>query len=251
MAACLSVVGVSKKFGDLIAVDEVSFEIEEGEIFGLCGPNGAGKTTLFNMITGIPFHRDQGSILFHSEEIGSLPGHLIYRKGLARTFQQEKAFETLSVAENVALAAASSGRLRRDQRGPAVSEALEMLELGSKAHWRASSLHLYEKKRLMIATAIVSKPTLLLLDEPAAGLSVDEISSFVSMILGLNRTGISILVIEHVLPVLFGVSRQVMVMDAGRRIAIGTPEEVARRPEVIEAYLGEKSRRKLIAAAGA
>ena len=251
MATCLSVAGVCKRFGDLVAVDNVSFDIEEGQIFGLCGPNGAGKTTLFNMITGIPFPRDQGSIRFHSEEIGGLPGHLIFRKGLARTFQQEKAFETLTVAENVELAAASSGRLGRDRRGAVVSEALDMLELESKAQWRASSLHLYEKKRLMIATAIVSKPTLLLLDEPAAGLSVDEIASFVAMIRSLNGTGISILVIEHVLPVLFGVSRLVMVMDAGRKIAVGTPEEVARRPEVIEAYLGEKSRRKLVAAAGA
>jgi branched-chain amino acid transport system ATP-binding protein len=242
MPTVLSVHNASKHFGELAAVDDVSFEVDEGEIFGIAGPNGAGKTTLFNLITGIPFHGNNGEIEFAGRNIEQLPPHEIFRAGIARTFQKETAFDTLTVEENVRIGAVFGGVRGREEVAKAVTDVLQYVDLESELSRIAAELPLYAKKRLMIASAIVSKPKLLMLDEPAAGLNMVEMAQLEKLILSLHDLGMTIIIIEHVLPLLFGVSNRVMVMDFGKKIAEGPPEMLARNEVVIEAYLGERGK---------
>ncbi len=242
MATLLSVSKATKKFGELVAVDNVSFEVDEGEIYGIAGPNGAGKTTLFNLITGIPYQADAGRVAYRGEDITELSPHKIYELGVARTFQKETAFDTLTVQENVRIGAVFGTGMSPDQYDSAVEGALESLELTADRDRLAGELSLYAKKRLMIASAVVSKPSLLMLDEPAGGLNVSELSELEALILRLSQGETTIIIIEHVLPLLFGVSNRVMVMDFGRRLAEGSPEALARDDDVIEAYLGERGK---------
>ena len=242
MKALLSVKNATKKFGELVAVDDVSFDVNEGEIYGIAGPNGAGKTSLFNLITGIPYHADAGSVYLRGEEISSLSPHKIYELGIARTFQKETAFDTLTVQENVRIGAVFGTELQPEQYESAVDGALESLDLTSDRDRLAGELSLYAKKRLMIASAVVSKPSLLMLDEPAGGLNLAELNELEELILRLSRGEMTIIIIEHVLPLLFGVSNRVMVMDFGKRLAEGSPEALARDDTVIEAYLGERGK---------
>jgi branched-chain amino acid transport system ATP-binding protein len=239
MTVILSVNDATKKFGDLIAVDHVSFEVEEGEIYGIAGPNGAGKTTLFNLITGIPYHADSGQVLFYESSISKLPPHKIYRQGIARTFQKETTFDTLTVEQNAYVGAHFGGIGGRQECDEAVSRALNNLNLENERKRIASELPLYAKKRLMIASAVVSNPKILMLDEPASGLNTIELTQLERLIIDLRDSGITIIIIEHVLPLLFGVSNRVMVMDFGRRLAEGLPEKLATNETVIEAYLGK------------
>ncbi|HZQ04201.1 MAG TPA: ABC transporter ATP-binding protein [Gaiellaceae bacterium] len=238
----LSARGASKSFGSLRAVHDVSFDVYEGEIFGIAGPNGAGKTTLFNLITGIPFHADTGAIEFRGQPITKLPPHKIFKAGIARTFQKEAAFDSLSVTENVRLAAAFGGSGSRRSRASDVREALDALELAEFADRRAGTLPLYAKKRLMLASALVEKPALIMLDEPGAGLNSVELDQFMQLVRRLNAAGLTVIVIEHVLGLLFGISHRLMIMDSGRKIAEGQPEVIARDDAVIEAYLGERGK---------
>ena len=242
MAAILSVSGATKKFGELVAVDKVSFEVDAGEIYGIAGPNGAGKTTLFNLITGIPYHADAGSVTYRGEDISQLSPHKIYELGIARTFQKETAFDTLTVQENVRIGAVFGTDLAAEDYESAVEKALYSLDLSDDRHRLAGELSLYGKKRLMIASAIVSNPLLLMLDEPAGGLNLTELNELESLILRLSDGDMTIIIIEHVLPLLFGVSNRVMVMDFGERLAEGSPEALARDDTVIEAYLGERGK---------
>ena len=242
MAAILSVSSATKKFGELVAVDDVSFAVDEGEIYGIAGPNGAGKTTLFNLITGIPYHADAGVVTYRGEEISQLSPHKIYELGIARTFQKETAFDTLTVQENVRIGAVFGTELAVEEYDLAVNQALESLDLIDNRDRLAGELSLYDKKRLMIASAIVSNPDLLMLDEPAGGLNMAELSELESLILRLSGGEMTIIIIEHVLPLLFGVSNRVMVMDFGKRLAEGSPEALARDDAVIEAYLGERGK---------
>ncbi len=242
MATLLSVSKATKKFGELVAVDNVSFEVEAGEIYGIAGPNGAGKTTLFNLITGIPYSADAGAVYFRGEDISDLSPHKIYERGIARTFQKETAFDTLTVQENVRIGAVFGTELRPEDYEAAVQSSLEALDLSADRDRLAGELSLYAKKRLMIASAIVSKPSLLMLDEPAGGLNVAELSELEKLIRRLSHGEMTIIIIEHVLPLLFGVSNRVMVMDFGERLAEGSPEELARNDVVIEAYLGERGK---------
>ena len=242
MATLLSVSKATKKFGELVAVDNVSFEVEAGEIYGIAGPNGAGKTTLFNLITGIPYTADAGAVYFRGEDISDLSPHKIYERGIARTFQKETAFDTLTVQENVRIGAVFGTELRPEDYEAAVQLSLEALDLSADRDRLAGELSLYAKKRLMIASAIVSKPSLLMLDEPAGGLNVAELSELEKLIRRLSHGEMTIIIIEHVLPLLFGVSNRVMVMDFGERLAEGSPEELARNDVVIEAYLGERGK---------
>ena len=242
MEAILSVENATKKFGELVAVDNVSFEVEAGEIYGIAGPNGAGKTTLFNLITGIPYTADAGAVYFRGEDISDLSPHKIYERGIARTFQKETAFDTLTVQENVRIGAVFGTELRPEDYEAAVQSSLEALDLSADRDRLAGELSLYAKKRLMIASAIVSKPSLLMLDEPAGGLNVAELSELEKLIRRLSHGEMTIIIIEHVLPLLFGVSNRVMVMDFGERLAEGSPEELARNDVVIEAYLGERGK---------
>jgi branched-chain amino acid transport system ATP-binding protein len=244
MNPILTVVGVTKTFGKLTAVDDVSFEIRENEIFGVAGPNGAGKTTLFNVISGLPYHADAGRIEFRGEAVHAKPPNQICLLGLARTFQRETVFETLTVLENV-LVGAVFGRLARDaKRAEEVSlEALEFVGLVHKAKQQAIHLPLFEKKLLMLASALATRPKLLLLDEPASGLNQPEMDRSAELFECINNQGIAIILIEHQLPLLLRVSRRVLILNSGQKLMEGSPEAVVKDERVIKAYLGQRGER--------
>lgn len=231
---------VSKAFGSLQAVERVSFSVAEGEIYGIAGPNGAGKTTLFNLISGIPYHADSGAVRFEGKDIRGKAPHAICHAGLARTFQTEAAFDDLTVEENVRIGAVF-GR-RTDDVGATVEHALEYVDLVAQRKKSAESLPLYTKKRLMLASAIACHPRLLLLDEPAAGLNQAEYEELAELIRKLNAEGTTIVLIEHVLPLLLSVSSQVMVLNSGTVVTKAPPDEIVRDEAVIAAYLGERGR---------
>lgn len=237
----LEVQGVCKSFGALAAVDDVSLRLGPGQILGIAGPNGAGKTTLFNLIAGIPFTPDSGRVMFRGIRIEAMAPHRIFRLGLARTFQKEASFANLTVEQNIRLGAAFGARLRGYALSVAVDKALERLGLAAERRSPASMLSVYGIKRLMLASAVVTAPKLLMLDEPASGLAAAEVADLTSLILGFRDDGMAILLIEHILPLLFGISERVMVMDFGRKLVEGTPSEVARDQRVIDAYLGGQS----------
>ncbi len=234
----LVVEGLRKTFGALVAVDDVSFTLRPNEILGIAGPNGAGKTTLFNLVTGIPFRPDRGRVTFAGTAITRMAPNRIFRLGLARTFQKESAFSNLTVEQNVRLGAVYGGRLRGRELARAVEAVLDGLDLASRRKDPASSLTVYGTKRLMLASAVVTQPRLLMLDEPASGLTSQEVADLQRVILDIRKGGTAILLIEHILPLLFGISERVMVMDFGRKLTEGPPGVVARDERVIEAYLG-------------
>lgn len=234
----LKVENVSKSFGALVAVDDVSVEVSAGEILGVAGPNGAGKTTLFNLISGIPFAADGGRITFDGARIEAMAPYRIFRLGLARTFQKEAAFPNLTVVQNVRMAATFGSHLRGGARARAIDDALVLFDLAGERDRMASSLTVYATKRLMLASAVVNRPKLLMLDEPASGLNAAERSDVQRLILRLRDEGMTIILVEHVLPLLFGVSQRVMVMEFGRKLVEGPPAEIARDKQVIQAYLG-------------
>ncbi len=246
----LEVEGLRKAFGALVAVDDVSFAMRPGEILGIAGPNGAGKTTLFNLITGIPFRPDGGRVLLGGTRVDRLAPHRIFRLGLARTFQKESTFAALTVEQNVRLGAVYGASLKGRDLAKAVDAALDRLDLAGRRHAAAASLTVYETKRLMLASAFVTRPRLLMLDEPASGLTSAEVKDLQRVILDIRRDGAAILLIEHILPLLFGLSERVMVMDFGRKLVEGPPATVARDERVIEAYLGGQSQGAADALAG-
>jgi branched-chain amino acid transport system ATP-binding protein len=242
MPAALVVEEATKAFGSLVAVDHLSFEPEAGEIFGIAGPNGAGKTTLFNIISAIPDGPDSGRIVLDGRPIQTLPSHEICRLGVVRTFQKEAAFDTLTVANNVRMGAVY-GRPGADLR-PAdiVDREIAAFNLEAYRDEPAGTLPLFAKKRLMLASAMATGPSLVLLDEPASGLNKVETTQMEALIRHINGLGATVLLIEHVLPLLMAVSTRVMIMNQGRRLVLGTPDEVVADPRVVEAYLGERWR---------
>ena len=239
----LVVQGAKKSFGALQAVNNISFEVGHGEIFGIAGPNGSGKSTLFSVITGIPLSADAGEITFAERSITRLRGDEIARRGLARTFQKETEFSSLSVLEN-ALIGASYGRPERTAAAArlAAKEALAFVGIGEEEYDRpVAELSILHKKRMMIASAIAMSPQLLLLDEPASGLTRPEVEIVEDLILKLNGQGMTILLIEHVLSLLLSVSHRIMVLSHGEVLTIGQPNVVVKDQKVIEAYLGAKA----------
>jgi branched-chain amino acid transport system ATP-binding protein len=238
MESILKVDSISKSFGSLKAVDKISFEVEKGTVYGIAGPNGAGKTTLFNIISGIPYRSDDGTIFFEGQPIHRLSAHKICRLGLSRTFQRETAFESLTVAENIIIAAKYGGLAKINNFNDMITHVLETTSLTARVDWKAAHLSLYEKKRLMLATALVTSPKLLLLDEPASGLTAPEIDSFTALLQSLNKKGLTIMLIEHVLPLLLYLSQKVMILDYGLKLIEDVPDKVTNDPQVIEAYLG-------------
>lgn len=238
----LHVDGVSKAFGSLKAVDDVSFKVEAGEIFGIAGPNGSGKSTLFNVITGIPFGPDRGTIRFDGVEIQGLRGHRIARLGLARTFQRETSFDGLTVFENALMGASFGGGHKSSAEvRDATAEALEFVGLGADQFGRlAGELSVFQRKCLMLATAIAMGPKMLLLDEPASSLTKPEIDSTIDLIRRTAGRGITILLIEHVLTFLMSLSQHLMVLNQGTVLAAGEPRTVIEDPRVVEAYLGTR-----------
>lgn len=238
----LEVARLSKSFGGLKAVRDVSFAVPRGEIFGIAGPNGSGKSTLFNIITGIPFASDAGEVRFEGAPIAREAPHLIARRGLARTFQKDAEFPDLSAGDSLEVSAAYLGGLDRSQIAERSEQAFALVDFDAKRRAMPSAeLSVFEKKQLMIATALVGKPKVLMLDEPASGLTKPEIDQLDRLLRAVNASGITILLIEHVLALLMSVSQKLLILNQGEVLAEGEPRAVMRRPEVIEAYLGKRT----------
>jgi ABC-type branched-subunit amino acid transport system ATPase component len=235
----LRVVDVSKSFGGLRALDGLSFEVERGEILGMIGPNGSGKSTAFNVITGV-LRCDTGSVLLNGEEITGETPHRISHKGIARTFQMVRPFPQLTALENVL-----AGRLfggpgsRLDEESRAVSLAvLDRVGLSEKADVEADAFTIVERKWLEVGRALAAHPQLLLLDEFMAGLTSREIPHAIDLLKSIRDSGVTIVLVEHVFKAITGACDRVVVLDAGKKLAEGSPDAIVRDPAVIEAYLG-------------
>lgn len=240
--ALLEVENISKAFGGLMAVNRVSFVLDQGEIVGLIGPNGSGKTTLFNLITGI-LKPDTGRIQFNDEDITGIPPYKICQSGIARTFQLVKPFNRLSPLENVMVGRVygSHPALNIRQARMESESILALTGLADKRVRMAGTLGLVDRKRLEIARALATKPKLLLLDEMMAGLNPAETDDAIRLVKEIRDSGIALIVVEHVMKVIMGISDRVIVLNVGEKIADGQPHEVASNSQVIQAYLGKES----------
>jgi len=246
-AAQLELRSVTKRFGGVAAVDGVSFEVGAGDIIGIIGPNGAGKTTLLNCISGV-YRLDGGDIRWEGHSIAGIPPYRIARLGIGRTFQIVRPFGSMTVRENAAIGALFG---REDaRRGPkeafeAADGVLELVGLAAKAALPVSALTIPDRKRLEVARAVATRPHLLLLDEVMAGLNNVEIDEALEMVRAVHATGVTVLLIEHVMRVIIGVCRRAVVLEGGRVLADGEPEVVLRDERVIQAYLGERYAKRL------
>ena len=234
----LTVTGVTTRFKGLVAVDSVDMHIDRGEIIGMIGPNGAGKTTLFNNISGV-LHPDEGTIHFLGKDISCTTSDKICHLGIGRTFQIVQPFVNLSVMENVMVGSfvrTNDVKKAREEAG----RVLRLVGMYEMRDARGRGLSLQYLKRMEVARALATRPQLLLLDEVMAGLNPTEALDFVNTILRIRETGITILIIEHIIKAITTVSDRIYVLNQGKLIAEGTPEETMRHPEVIKSYLGEK-----------
>ena len=234
----LEVANLSKDFGGLRAVSRLSFFVEAGEILGLIGPNGAGKTTVFNLITGF-LRPTIGDIRLAGRSLVGLKPHAVTQRGVARTFQIVKPFPRLSVKENVILAAFMRLPARRDAETEACRR-LDQMGLLAKGKSLASDLTLAEQKRLEMARALATRPRLLLLDEPMGGLNPKEVEDASVLVGEIRDTGVTVILVEHVMRAIMRISDRVVVIHHGEKIADGSPDQVVRNPDVIAAYLGER-----------
>ncbi len=244
---------ISKNFGGLKALDDISFTVNAGEILSVIGPNGAGKTTIFNVITG-SFPPSQGGIFFQEEEITGEKPHKVFRKGISRTFQTRALFENMSVVENLIVSQifqTRSGlwnslwpnkRTREEEKKlqNTAATTAEFVGLGHLRDKLAKNLTLEERSRLSIGVALAADPRLILLDEPMAGLNVEEIDQIVELVRTVRSRGITVCMVEHKMSAVMNVSDRIVVLNFGEKIAEGTPGEIVKDQAVMKAYLGEK-----------
>jgi len=240
--AILEARAVTKRFGGLAAVSDVSFDLREGEILGLIGPNGSGKTTLINVVTGA-LPSTAGDVRFRGDSIRGLPSHAIGRLGVSRTFQIVKPFRSLTVVENVmvgALFGARGGaRTLAEARGRA-EEVLDFVTLSHRAHAAADGLNVPERKRMELARALAMRPSVLLLDEVMAGLNPAEIDAAVGLVKRIRDRGVTLIVVEHVMKAIRDLSDRILVLFHGEKLTEGPPAEVLNDPQVVSAYLGRR-----------
>jgi len=241
--ALLEVRDVTKKFGELVACDRVSFTVEAGAIVGLIGPNGAGKTTLFNCVSGL-FPASSGRIFFDGSEITGLPSYRIARMGAVRTFQVVRPLKDMTVYDNVMVGAfmhGAGGTQARETAGLCI----EMCGLAAFADRPAGDLPIGVKKRLELARALATKPRLLMLDEVMAGLTSTEVKTALELIRTIRKSGVTLLIVEHIMEAIMPIADRVVVLDGGVKLAEGPPGEIIHDERVITAYLGEKFSRRM------
>ncbi len=234
----LEVRNLSKHFGGFVALDQITVHVNEGERFGLIGPNGSGKTTLINCISGT-LDNDGGTIVFKGTDITALPAHRRTRLGIARSFQIPKPFASMTVLENLLVPLEYAARSSDGDIAVQAMETLELIGLEDKAHANSGGLTQIELRKLELARALAANPDLLISDEAMAGLSSGEVDDILAVLLRLNERGITVIMIEHIMRAVMRFSQRIVVLDAGKTIAEGSPEDIVGDPEVEKAYLGE------------
>ncbi len=235
----LKVTELTKKFGDLLAVNRVSMDVYEGEIVGLIGPNGAGKTTFFNAITGI-YRPDGGTVVFRNVNTTRFLPHKICKLGMSRTFQVTRAFNMMTIEDAVRVGAYN--RATEATVGKVVDEIVEFCDLSAHRKRKCGDVGLAMLRRVELARALATRPKMLLLDEAGAGLNSTELEAFMAILRQINtEAGISLVVVEHVMQMVMGICQRLFVLDSGELIASGTPDEISNNERVIEAYLGKRA----------
>lgn len=234
----LEVQGVSKTFAGIMALDDVSLSFGAGRIYGIAGPNGAGKSTLFNVMTKVPFGPDRGEVLLGGRPLTRMSPRRIAHAGLVRTWQTEAVFGSLTVYQNVQAISGLGARGVHENSQARTADALERVNLAAVANRRAAELSLLEKKRLMVATALVLRPKVLMLDEPASGLNAAEQDAMGRLIREINRAGVTIIIIEHILPLLVSLCERLTILNFGKILVSGAPRRVLESQAVIDAYVG-------------
>jgi branched-chain amino acid transport system ATP-binding protein len=237
MSALLKIGGLSKSFGGFAALPDVSLEVAQGERFGLIGPNGSGKTTLINCVSGL-LRNDAGSIVFNGEEVSRLPAYRRTRRGIARSFQVPRPFHTMTVLENLLVPSAYVVHMKDADGEARAMELLKSIGLADKANAYASQLSQVELRKLELARAMAAQPKLLISDEAMAGLAGNEVDEVLAILFKLNESGITIIMIEHIMQAVMRFSQRVICLDAGKIICEGVPAEIVKNTDVQKAYLG-------------
>jgi branched-chain amino acid transport system ATP-binding protein len=237
MGTLLQVKAVSKHFGGFTALDQVSVDIAEGERFGLIGPNGSGKTTLINCVSG-SLRNESGSIVFAGEEVSRLAAYQRTRRGIARSFQIPRPFRTMTLLENLLVPSAYVVHMKDAEGEVQAMDLLRKMGLADKAHSRSNTLSQVELRKLELARAMAARPKLLISDEAMAGLSGTEVEEMLKILFALNESGITIIMIEHIMQAVMRFSQRIVCLDAGKIICEGTPTSIVQNPDVQKAYLG-------------